>query len=242
MNKKLLLSTLCISLLHITIHFASATDESKMILPADESGVYKWSPFRMTSHAIWGNKLGQDFWEANSTELNTALNSFKEAESAKEAKVATPEIKKAKLKEQTVLLKNVMEKSAAAYEQVINTLQTNYRTAMSYIVEKFQAESPSSTILYFPDNKLVALMPKNASDEEKYNVMHKLLKETSDIVKAKKGINIGVETSDVATSIEKARPSGAGANTAAAGDLHVHVHAPAPARISAAAAAAAAAA
>ncbi len=180
MNKKLLFTICVIALLNYTSNYTS----SPMILPQDESGVWKWSPFRMASHAIWGQKLGQDFWESNSTELSTALAQFKNSTNDEE---------------KTKILKNVMEKSADAYQKVINTLQSNYRSTMSYIVEKFQNESPDSTILYFPDHKIVGMYKKNAPDEEKAQIMFNLLKETKKAMDAKKS-KLPISTADTPPS------------------------------------------
>jgi hypothetical protein len=176
MNKKLLF-TICIITLS---HYASNHTSSSMILPQDETGVWKWSPFRMASHAVWGTKLGQDFWESNSTELSTALAQFKNSTNDDE---------------KTKILKRVMENSANAYQKVIDTLQSNYRSTMSYIVEQFQNASPDSTILYFPDHKLVGMYKKNAPDEEKAQVMFKLLQETKKAMDAKKS-KLPISTSD----------------------------------------------
>lgn len=165
MNKKLMLSILCISLLQATVNYTS------MILPQDETGIWKWSPFRMGSHLIWGKKLGQDFWESNASELKSQLAKFKAV---------------TKNEEKTQILQDVLNKSAEAYQNVIKGLEANYRTAMSYIVEQFQNESPDSTILYLPDNKLVTMYKKDASDQEKAKIMLDLLRKADDAMKAKK--------------------------------------------------------
>jgi len=164
MNKKLILKISTIVLLNFNNHYELIhASDTPMMLPQNESQVWKWSPFRMGSHLLWGKKLGQDFWETNSSELGTALSQFKNATNNEE---------------KSKILKNVMEKSAKAYEGVIEGLQSNYRTAMSYIIEQFQNETPDSTIIYFPDHKLVTMYKKDAPDSEKAKIMFDLLKET----------------------------------------------------------------
>ncbi|MBI2345006.1 hypothetical protein HYV10_02965 [Candidatus Dependentiae bacterium] len=145
-----------------------------MILPQNESGIWKWSPFRIGSHMIWGQRLGQDFWETNASELKSQLNNFKSAKT-NEDKVR--------------ILQDVMTKSADAYQNVIEGFKNNYRTTMSYIIEQFQNESPDSTILYLPDNKLVTMYRKDVPDEEKTKLMYNLLRK-ADEINAKKRTTI----------------------------------------------------
>lgn len=137
-----------------------------------------------TSLTIWGlewlfgkKSLEESYWDANHTRLEEALQQFKTA-SDDDSK--------------TQILQRVMTVSSAEYEkeitdltQSIADLKTNYRKTMSHIVEKFQKESPSSTIIYLPDNKLVAMMKKDDSDEDKAQVMWKLLQKAKDLVQAK---------------------------------------------------------
>ena len=129
-----------------------------------------------------GSKTRARFLESNATELSTALAQFKQAKNDGD--------------KTSIFRKKVMEKSADAYQNVIGTLQKNYRSAMSYIIEQFQNESPDSTILYFPDHKLITMYKKNAPDEEKAEIMYKLLQETKRAMDAKKS-NLPISTTPV---------------------------------------------
>lgn len=165
MNKKLLRTYICISLLFVTSYHASA---SSMTLPQNESNFWKLSPFRIGSHLLWGSKLGQDFWESNASSLNESLQKFKDAKN-----------NDAKIK----ILQDVMEQSSKSYQNVIGELESKYRTAMSYIIDQFQNVEPNSKIVYLPDTKLVTMYKKDASDREISKIMADLLKKADEHLK-----------------------------------------------------------
>lgn len=209
MNKKLLIAISIATLVHTTI-----IPMGYVTTPLGYAVAPVKYTYRKIRDWVWGKNIGQAYWEANETELNDTLNQFK---------LTSDDAVKTKI------LENVMTKSSAEYETQINELQqkidelkSNYRKSMSYIIEKFQAESPDSTIIYLPDNKLVGILKKDSSDEEKTRVMFNLLQKANDLVKAKAKQASGVSNL-TPTPNRPAAPTHTQGQSAGS-TVHVHVN------------------
>lgn len=158
---------------------------------------YAKMPYRTMRNWIFGKDIAQSYWEANELQLNQELEQFKTASSINTKKA---------------ILEKVMNSNATEYETQVLELQkkiaelkSNYRKTISYIMEKFQNNSPDHTIVYFPDSKLVTLYSKDTSDEEKATILSDLLKKAKDISSAKNSS----ANNPAATQ---------------AGGVHIHVH------------------